>query len=774
MLFSCHRPVFFVFCLIILAGQLTRAQVNQDNRLRFVDPLIGTGKSTTISALRHSEGATEGYAQVIPAVTAPFGLTNWTPQTRATEQKCLAPYYYDDKKIQGFRGTHWMSGSCTQDYGSFTLMPVTGTLRTMPEARAGAYRHETETATPAYYAVRLDDYAIRVEVTATARAALFRITFEEAGDASVILQPNSDEGQGGVFIDPENREVSGYNPAHRIYQGWGEPAGFSGHFVAQFSRSFTQHGTFSGEEIQSGQSSLSDRNDLGAFASLPVQAGDTLLIRVGTSFTSIEQARKNLEAEITHWDFERVRRELESTWNELLSRAAVTGDSEEDKVKFYTALYHSFLLPRRFNDADGTYVSFAGDSTLRRVSEGDYYVDFSMWDTYRAIHPLFNLLLPERSRDMMRSLVLKAEQGGWLPIFPCWNQYTAAMIGDHVIATLGDAYAKGIRGWDVESAYRLMRQNAFKSPGEFGDYKDGKGRRALESYRKYGYVPLDDPVEEAFHKREQVSRTLEYAYDDFVLAQVARALGRKRDYRKLRDRAHNYRNVFHPGHGYVCGRYADGRWTDEFQRSERMPYITEGTPQHYTWYVPHDIAGLMELMGGPDVFIAKLDSLFGEGQYWHGNEPCHQIAYLYNYAGAPEKTQHWVRQIMAEEYGTGPGGLSGNDDTGQMSAWYVFSAMGFYPVCPGVPEYVLGSPIFDSVTLTFPDGKHFRIKAENNSRENKYIRSARLNGAPYEKTFIRHEDMVKGGTLIFKMTEEATSGFGKGAGAAPFSMAQEK
>ncbi len=767
---SCFRTV----CAICLMTQFTFAQPSPGDWVRYVDPLIGTGKSTTLSAQKHSEGATEGYAQVIPAVTAPFGLTNWTPQTRATEQKCLAPYYYDDTEIQGFRGTHWMSGSCTQDYGSFTLMPVTGGLRTMPEARASAYRHETETSTPAYYTVRLDDYGIRVEITATARAALFRLIFEETADASVILQPNSDEGQGSVFIDPENREISGYNPAHRIYQGWGDRAGFSGHFVAQFSRPFTQYGTFTGEEIQSGQSSLNNRNDLGAFAALPVQAGDTLLIRVGTSFTSIDQARKNLETEVSHWNFGQLRQELEETWNRLFSRAAVTGGREEDKVKFYTALYHSFLLPRRFNDADGTYVSFAGDSTIRRVTEGDYYVDFSMWDTYRAIHPLFNLLLPERSNDMMRSLVLKAEQGGWLPIFPCWNQYTAAMIGDHVIAALGDAYAKGIRDWDVEEAYRLMRQNAFKSPKDFEDYKDGKGRRALDSYRKYGYVPLDDPVEEAFHKREQVSRTLEYAYDDFVLAELALALGHKRDYQKLRNRARNYRNVFHPGHGYVCGRYADGSWTDEFQRSERMPYITEGTPQHYTWYVPHDIAGLMELMDGADTFVNKLDSLFEQDQYWHGNEPCHQIAYLYNYAGVPEKTQHWVRKIMAEEYGTGPGGLSGNDDTGQMSAWYVFSAMGFYPVCPGVPEYVFGSPLFDSVTLTFPDGKKFEIKAEHNSRENKYIRSARLNGTSYEKTFIRHEDMVKGGTLILEMTEEPKTGFGNGAGAAPFSVSRER
>jgi len=402
--------------------------------------------------------------------------------------------------------------------------------------------------------------------------------------------------------------------------------------------------------------------------------------------------------------------------------------------------------------------------------KGNYYDDFSMWDTYRALHPLLNILYPQQASQMMQSLVNKYEQGGWLPIFPCWNSYTAAMIGDHCISVLGDAYIKGIGGFDIEKAYEGMRKNAFESPLDPDDYKNGMGRRALASYLKYGYIPLEDSVPDAFHTKEQVSRTLEYAYDDYVLAQVARKLGKANDYEVLMRRAHNYANVIDPSTGYAQGRYADGRFLKENNAFQFASFITEGAPCHYTWYVPQDINGLAKCMGGRDKFSSKLDSMFTEGRYWHGNEPCHQVAYLFNYVGQPWKTQQYVRHIMLSEYQNTPGGLAGNDDAGQMSAWYVFAAMGFYPVCPGTPEYLLASPTFKRLTLHLENGKTFTIKAPNASEENIYIQSVTKDGESYEKNYISHSDILSGSSFEFVMGKEPNTQWGTALNACPSSI----
>jgi len=408
-------------------------------------------------------------------------------------------------------------------------------------------------------------------------------------------------------------------------------------------------------------------------------------------------------------------------------------------------------LPRVFNDVDGSYPSFAKGTPIRKIEKGDYYDDFSMWDTYRALHPLLTIIDPKRDGEMVQSLVEKYKQGGWLPIFPCWNSYTAAMIGDHCISVIGDAYIKGIKGFDVETAYKAMRQNAFQSPASFEDYKNGMGRRALTSYTKYGYIPLEDSVPEAFHMNEQVSRTLEYAYDDYVLAQVARKLGKMSDYKLLAKRAKNWQNVIDKRTGYAQGRHADGTFLNADNAFGFARFITEGAPCHYTWYVPQDVQGLVEWMGGKNKFVSKLDSMFSELRYWHGNEPCHQIAYLYNYVGEPWKTQKLVCHIRNTEYVNAPGGLSGNDDAGQMSAWYVFSAMGFYPVCPGNPYYVIGSPAFEKMTIRLENGKEFVVKAHGVSAENIYIQSATLNGKRFENSYITHKQILEGGILEFVM-----------------------
>ena len=362
---------------------------------------------------------------------------------------------------------------------------------------------------------------------------------------------------------------------------------------------------------------------------------------------------------------------------------------------------------------------------------------------------------------MMQSLVRMYEQGGWLPIFPCWNNYTAAMIGDHCVSVLADAYVKGIRNFDFVKAYEAMRKNAFETPSSETEYKNGMGRRALQSYLKYGYIPLEDEVKDAFHTNEQVSRTLEYAYDDFCVAQMAKALGKTEDYQTLMKRSENWRNVLNPQTGYVDGRYADGRFQNEASPFEKQKFITEGAPCHYTWYVPQNPQGLIEAMGGKVSFVSKLDSMFTEGRYWHGNEPCHQVAYMFNYAGEPWRTQKYVRQILDTEYLDATGGLSGNDDAGQMSAWLLFSYMGFYPVCPATPYYMIGSPVFPKLTLNLENGKSFTIIADNASSENIYIQSATLNGLPYTHNYLLHEDIMNGGELYFVMGNMPNPAWGR-------------
>jgi predicted alpha-1,2-mannosidase len=744
-----------LLCCAILNSSLGQSslEVIQSN-VRFVNPLIGTAASTTRSALAHGQGS-ENSAQVIPEVTAPFGMTNWTPQTRHVETKCVAPYDYNDTLISGFRGTHWLSGSCTQDYGSFSLMPISGTLRCLPEVRGSHYSRKNGVSSPFYYRVALEDNGIECELTATTRCGYCRFTYSRSDTGFIVFEPNSDYGEGFVRINPQRNEITVFNPVHRIYQAWGEPAGFRGYFVAQFSQPFESYGTYEGPAIRHGRTEIAGKKKIGGFVRFLLRKNRTIVVRIGTSFTSIEQARKNLAMETDGLGFDGARKQLQATWNKTLSKVSVTGGSEDAKVQFYTALYHSFLLPRVFSDCDGSYPSFAGGDSICHVKRGNYYCDFSLWDTYRALHPLFNLVIPEVNSDMVKSLLLKARQGGWLPIFPCWNSYTSAMIGDHAIAVIADAVVKGVVRLS-DRDYEYLKKNATQLPADRAEYLNGKGVRALDSYMRYGYVPLDDSVKESFHKGEQVSRTLEYAYDDFALSQIAGAMGKKNDQQYFTERSKNYRNVYDASVKCVNGRFADGRFTSDFNKSRRMPYITEGTPWQYTWYVPHDVAGMIKMMGGPREFNDSLDAFFANGQYWHGNEPDQQVPFLYNYSGAPWKTQKIVGRILQDEYSNTPGGLSGNDDSGQMSAWYVFAAMGLYPVCPSKDEYTLTSPSFEKIVLHLAGGKRLVIKADGASAGKRFIASIDFNGKPIENFVVRHSELMKGGTLMFRMQEGLT------------------
>jgi predicted alpha-1,2-mannosidase len=716
--------------LFILFGFILTAQ----SPLQYVNPLIGTAPATTESAKRHGAG-TEEKGQTFPAIGRPFGMTQWTPETRTTEEKCISPYYYNDKYITGFRGSHWMSGSCTQDYGSATLMPFTTSKPdTLTKAPVSKYSHKNETASPAYYKVILDNYGITAELTGSVRSGMMRLSFPGKSGSYIFIRMNSDKKSGKVWIDKQHNEIVGFNPVFRLYQGRGQSAGFSGYFVIRFDKPFVLI-----PQLQNNQQ-------------IAVNFGNEKIVnvRIGTSFTSLDAARNNLEREIPAWDFDKLRKASEDTWVQTLGKVQMRGGSEEDLTKFYTALYHCYQLPRIVSDVDGSYQGFAQDTLIHKAAGFDYYDDFSMWDTYRALHPLMTILEPKKTLDMVKSLVLKAQQGGWMPIFPAWGSYTAAMIGDHVSTMISDAYMKGITAFDAETAYKYMRRNAFDNPTT-EEYKDGKGRRALTSYLKYGYIPLEDSVWDAFHRYEQVSRTLEYAFDDYALARFANELGKSDDYTILTKRSENWKNVFDIKTGFVRGRYADGRWIEPFDPYTKARFICEGTPYQYTWYVPQDIPGLTKAMGGNDLFLARLNEFFDKGHYWHGNEPDHQAAYIFAMAGQPEKTQEWVNKIINEEYSTGPGGLSGNEDAGQMSAWLVFSMMGFYPVCPASNQYVITTPAFDEVKIFLPDGKTFLISSLNRGNNNKYIRVITKDGGRFNNWFITHEEIVKGSRFTFQL-----------------------
>lgn len=739
--------ILFVF----FAGSQAKEKPSRKDFTRFVNPIIGTAPTTTESGLKHGDG-TENNAMVQPNVTMPFGMTNWSPQTTNTERKCVSAYYYKDTLITGFRGSHWLSGSCTQEYASMAVMPVSGQLVCNPAKRGSRYAHSSEVSGPHYYKVDLDTYQIKAEMTATTRCGIFCFTFINAGDAHIVANPNNDKGEGFVRVIPEKNEIVGYNPIRRIYQGWGKSAGFSGYFVMRLEKHADSYGVFAEDLIKKGQLQLEKQPNLGAYFSFRVKKGEQVRVKVGTSFVSIEQARKNLDTEIPDFNFESTRQNLKDNWNEILSRIEVESNNTDELVKFYTAMYHSFQQPRTYNDVDGQYPRFDGNDRTDTICNGNYYCDFSAWDTYRALHPLYNLIAPEYNADMVKSLLTMGKVRGWVPIFPKWNSYTAAMIGDHAVSIIAEAYVKGVVDL-TEDDYRLMKHNATETPVNFAEYVDGKGRRALPSYLKYGYIPLEDSVQEAFHKKEQVSRTLEYAYDDFSLAQVARKMGKTDDYSYFMKRAQNYRNVFDPAVNNMNGRFADGTFTKDFDKNKKMFYITEGTPWQYNWYVPQDVEGLIGLMGGKEKFNQTLDDFFAQGQYWHGNEPGQQIPFLYTYSGQPWKSSKEVRNVLKTEYGTGPGGLSGNDDSGQMSAWYIFGALGFYPVCPSLPEYAVSGPVFKKVTIKLGNGKILMLSAPGTSDKNCYIKSIRFNGKRIENYKFSHFDLMNGGTVEFEMTD---------------------
>lgn len=807
-------------------------------QLNAINTMVGTAQANTKTAGKFGKGSEE-HGQTLPAVLVPNGQNFWTPQTQDTEKKCIAPYYYKDTELQGFRNSHWIVGGCTQDYGSFTIATLGGKLRLQPKERATRFSHEDEVSHPHYYAVNLRDEHLKTEMTALSHSAIFRITPDQDEEVHIVINPNSDEGEGYIEIDTLHHIIYGYNPVHRIYQGWGEPAGFSGHFVLDYSGElnfdvpssdisnpqygetpcgFDDFGVFSKEEkTPQGLSAKGSRS--GAWLTFKGKAGKPIEIRAASSFTSKKNACDNLVGETAGgFDFDDFILNAETIWCDRLHAIDVESKDVAKVNQFYGALYRASFLPHEMSDVYGSYPTFSkGKVEILDSSDSSalddsadiadvlyvdtacvdsiatiptIYGDFSMWDIYRAELPLYNIITPTLSGDMMQSLVNMYKEGGWMPIFPCWNSYTAAMIGDHSGVALADAYVKGIRSFDAKTAYEGMRKNAFESPKTFEEYKNGMGRRALNSYLRYGYIPIEDSVKEAFHTNEQTSRTLEYAFDDFAVAQLAKALAEScsveakdgpytrqslmTDYAELMRRSENWRNVINPKTGWADGRHQNGKWEGNTDLVHRKSYITEGATCHYTWYVPQNIQGLFNVINKSvdkaakclnrnvqgisqsdtmSAVVSRLDKMFDEGLYWHGNEPCHQVAYLYDAAGAPWKTQQRIYHILNTEYNDTPGGLSGNDDAGQMSAWYVFSAIGFYPVCPSTPYYYIGTPSFDKVTFNLENGKKFEIQAHGVGDKAFYIQKMLLNGKPMSGYQLSHDDILKGGNLEFWMGE---------------------
>ena len=697
-----------------------------------VNPLIGTQKSRI------------GYGGTMPFVSPPFAMTNWTPQTRQNKIS-ITSYEYDDRAISGFIGTHqpaiWMG-----DYGYITLMPQVGELRTTPEARQLAFSHSEETAKPDYYAVSLriaDGARIRAEMTATERCAYLRFRFPAAGVARVLVEVSRPGVPGFAAVDQKAREITGYNP-HRMdaHLGPHKLPNFKGYFVVQFRQIPENGGTYGLDKADASASR-------GAFAEF--RSGELVEVRVGTSFLSIEQARANLRHEIPDWNFDAVRAKLHSGWAEKLGRLELEGASDRERTRLYTALYHALLYPRIFSEY-GQYYSAFDD----RPHNGESYTAYSIWDTFRAENSLLTLFAPERIDGMITALLQNFQEGGWMPKWPN-PSYTNIMIGTHADSLVAEAFRKGFHGFDRELAWKAVFKDAMVPPDgdtsrRWLDREEGtpyEARAGLTYYKQLGYIPTDKTDEAA-------SSTLEDSYDDWCVAQIAKALGREEDYRFFLHRSLNDRNLFNPALGLMNGKTSDGGWapiggSQDTQENRSAAGWTEGDAWAYTWSPLHDQAGLIKLMGGRESYTAKLDAHFSGGHNVHSNEPSHHYGYLYDFAGQPWKTQAKVREIAAAEYGYDAGGLDGDDDCGQMSAWLLFTAMGFYPVNPASGEYMIGSPMYSRVSIRLQNGKTFRVIAENVSARNLYIQSATLDGRPLNEPLITWEQIQSGVTLKFKM-----------------------
>lgn len=715
-----------VLSLLLCSGLCVSAR---QGPTAYVDPFVGTG----------------GHGHTFPGATMPFGMVQLSPDTRLTGWDGCSGYHYSDDIVYGFSHTH-LSGTGISDYGDILLMPTAGDVRLNALGARGAadgyasrFSHRNERAAAGFYSVKLDDENILAELTVTPRVGFHRYTFRPTADANVILDLTHRDKvlDSGLRVTAANR-IEGF----RRSEAWAKDQLV--HFVAEFSRPFKSYGIAVDGRVEAGRSEARGSN-VKAFFTFDARHGAPVLVKVAISAVSAEGAARNLAAELGHWDFDRVRADADRAWGKALGKIEVSGGTREQLVNFYTALYHSMLAPNLFMDVDGRY---RGRDLKTHTADGfDNYTVFSLWDTFRAAHPLYTIVEQKRTADFVNTFLAQYEHGGRLPVWELAGNETDTMIGYHAASVIADAAAKSVKGFDLERAYAAMKHSARLK--HFG----------LEAYARRGYISSED-------EPESVSKTLEYAYDDWCVAVVARLLGRRDDYDHFIRRAQYYKNLFDPDTGFMRAR-RNGGWVTPFDPREVNFSFTEANSWQYSFFAPHDVGGLIELSGGRRKFARKLDELFAAdprttgreqaditgliGQYAHGNEPSHHVAYLYNFAGQPWKTQARVRQIMDTFYAPRPDGLIGNEDCGQMSAWYVLSAAGLYQVAPGRPLYSIGTPLFDEVRFNLENGKTFIVKARGVSHRNFYIQSAKLNGRPHDVSHLTHADIMGGGEIVYQM-----------------------
>ncbi|NQZ23277.1 MAG: glycoside hydrolase family 92 protein [Colwellia sp.] len=744
---------------------------------QWVDPFIGTG----------------GDGHTFPGAVIPFGMVQLSPDTAAVSRgvdpqseiyKHSAGYHFDDKTITGFSHTHF-SGTGHSDLGDLLIMPMTGQAKIEPGSAAdpdSGYRsrfsHHSETASPGYYSVELSDYNIKAELTTTARTGMHRYTFKENEQAHVLLDLTASiYNFKNKVIWSDVRVIDNQTLlAYRSTNGWAKQREM--YFAIKFSRPFDSIELINQDNTRyrcnGCLSKKSNKPSTIVNSAIQYTAGkaikvlahfnqanaEPLLIKVGLSAVSRKNALENLTKENPDWDFDNVQQQAKRQWQEQLSVIQAEGDKSQ-KRQLYTAMYHALQAPSIYQDVNGQYRGVDGE--IHQAEGFENYTLFSLWDTYRALHPLLTYIAPDKVPNMINSMLAHYQESydKMLPIWSFQGHETWTMIGYHAVSVIADAYLKGIRDFDSELALKAMLDTANNSKYD-----------AIPDYLEHGYVPMDK-------LSESVSITLEYAYNDYTIARMAEAMGKNDIAKHFYQRAQSYQNLFDPSVGFMRGKNSLGQWNPEFDAEDAklMGPFTEGNSFQYTFYVPHDVNELIGLIGGDKAFEERLDLLFNKelshekikehediagliGQYAHGNEPSHHIAYLYNYAGKPWRTQERIRQIMDTLSSDQPDGLAGNDDVGQMSAWYVFSAMGFYPVAPGDLSYAIGAPQLPKISLKLANGKTFTVKAHKLSKNNKFIESVRLNGKPLNRSFITHDDIINGGTLEFVMSQEPNKSWG--------------
>ncbi|MBC7981230.1 MAG: glycoside hydrolase family 92 protein [Armatimonadetes bacterium] len=733
---------------IIPALALTVSQANaQESHTSYVRPMIGTS----------------GHGHVFPGASVPFGMVQLSPDTGNEGWDWCSGYHYSDSSIMGFSHTH-ISGSGRGDLLDVLLMPTTGKIQLDPGSKANpdeGYRsrfsHERETAKAGYYAVHLDDYDVKAELTASPRAGFHRYTFEEKGQGNVVIDMahsfKTDQIlDGSIQIKEENLVVGSHKS-----KGWaeGNEKDFVEHevfFAARFSQPITGV-VFQTDGSINDQIRKSTGKSVKAGLTFDVSPEKPLLVKVGISGVDLDGALRNLDAEIPDWDFDKIAANSIKQWNETLGRFEVKDNDESAKETFYTAVYRACLAPYTANDVDGRYMG--SDHKIQKADGYTNMTGLSLWDTFRAANPLYTLIAPKVTSDIVQSMLAQHDEYGLLPVWSLCNSETNCMIGYHSIPVIVDAYLKGIPGFDAEKAFTAMKKSAMQD-----DF-------AIKHLKAYNYIPRD------LTEHTSVAMTLEYAFDDYCIAVMAEKLGKKEDHAYFTKRSQAFKNVYDTSIGFMRGKDSKGEFRKDFDPYNAVNATSdfiEGNSWQYTWFVPHDIPTLIAGMGGKEPFVKRLDELFSVsskldkdtpkdvsgliGQYAHGNEPSHHVAYLFNWGDTPWKTQERVSQICRELYSNKPDGLCGNEDMGQMSAWYVFSALGFYPVNPVDGKYVFGTPVFDEVLMNLPNGKKFAVKATGLSKKNIYIKQVLLNGKSYQKGHITHANILDGGEIEFIMSDK--------------------